>query len=157
MQFRSRYVLYDRVGVIFTQPSMAQQHFKEECDINNIVRKAEQGQPLINPLKPPTQQPMYGDFSEVPDLLEAYEVINQARMYSEGLEEYFDDLPATTRRLFDNDYMSFLGFISDDSNVDRCIELGIFERIDQEPTISLSSLQESGEVQKPSEPSNTPA
>lgn len=36
---------YDRdlvEGITFDEPSMAQQHFKDECDVNNILRKYEQ-------------------------------------------------------------------------------------------------------------------
>lgn len=75
------------------EKSLTQQQFKDECDMNRIVKNAMKG---IAPRYLARGVPQYGDFSEVPDLREAYEVIEKA-------EEAFFALPAELRRELGND------------------------------------------------------
>ena len=42
MQFATRYNPPKSKGIEFVKPSRAQQHFKDECDINNIIAQFEQ-------------------------------------------------------------------------------------------------------------------
>lgn len=70
-----------------------QQQFKSECDMNNIVRDAQRGvQPrFLNP-----SIPQFGDFSDVPDLATAFNLIQDAH-------EAFMNLPAPLRAELGND------------------------------------------------------
>lgn len=75
------------------EDSLTQQQFKDECDINRIVQNAQRG---IAPKYLARGTPQYGDFSNVPDLPQAYEKIRKA-------EEAFMNLPAQLRLELNND------------------------------------------------------
>jgi len=95
-------------------PTRTQQNFKEECDINTIMRKfAVTGQ-----IAPPSRLPQYGDFTGVTDYKSALEAVMAA-------SEAFYDLPAAVRSFFANDPAAFVDFCGDESNRDKAIELGL--------------------------------
>lgn len=75
------------------KPKKTQQQFKSEVDINRIVEKARRG---IVPTFLAKGTPVFGDFSHVPDLTEAYDAIERA-------QEAFMSLPAKLRQELDND------------------------------------------------------
>lgn len=70
-----------------------QQQFKDECDMNRIVKNAARG---IAPRYLARGTPQYGDFYNVPNLPEAYELIERA-------ESAFMNLPAGLRLELGND------------------------------------------------------
>ena len=84
------------VDVVNTEPSLTQQHFAEECDINNIVEKYMLTGVLGDPLASPENSPQYGDFYSAQDFHEAQNIIAYAT-------QSFDELPASLRKRFDND------------------------------------------------------
>ena len=87
MKFRSHYDYGEPMpGIHFPNPSLTQQHFKEEADINNIIAKFNRTGFLVDPLTPATRQPMFGDFDKVPDFREAQNLIALAK-------EKFMELP----------------------------------------------------------------
>lgn len=96
MKLRKR---WDRKRVsartVETPPNVrTQQQFKDECDINVIVKHAMRGVP---PRFMARGTPQYGDFSELPESLDqAYALIDRA-------QEAFMALPAELRRELDND------------------------------------------------------
>lgn len=73
--------------------ALTQQQFRDECDINRIVKNATRG---IAPRFQARGVPQYGDFSQVPDLMGAYELVQRA-------EAAFMNLPAELRLELDND------------------------------------------------------
>lgn len=89
---------WDRMKVIVQladapEAARTQQQFKDECDINRIVRNAQRG---IAPTRYARGEPQWGDFSEVPNLADAYETVARA-------EAAFMSLPAALRAELDND------------------------------------------------------
>jgi len=70
-----------------------QQQFKDECDINRIVKNAARG---IAPRFLARGTPQFGDFSNVPSIEEAYDTIERA-------QSAFMNLPAQLRLELDND------------------------------------------------------
>lgn len=72
---------------------MTQQQFKDECDINRIVKNAERGVP---PRFMARGEPQYGDFSNVPDLTTAHQLIQDAH-------SAFMNLPSRLRLELNND------------------------------------------------------
>lgn len=76
------------------KPILTQQQFKKECDLNEIVARARKG---IAPVFNPRTQPVYGDFTNVPDLCEAMNRVISAR-------EAFMTLPSGLRAELDNDF-----------------------------------------------------
>lgn len=105
-------------GVCFTEPSMTQQHFQDECDMDKILRKYETTGFLVDPLTP-RRQAQFGDFSEVQDFQSAQNKVAQ-------VSEYFDSLPASIRMKFGNRVSEFLSYVTDPANRKACEELGIF-------------------------------
>ena len=104
-------------------PSLTQQHFKDECDINNIMRRYRETGYLVDPLvqAKATAKPMFGDFSTAYDFHEAQNTIARAN-------EAFAALPSVVRERFANDPARMLAFIEDERNVDEAVKLGLLEK-----------------------------
>jgi hypothetical protein len=75
------------------------QSFKDECDINKLLKKAAVKGGLAHIQKYP--EATYGEFDPAMDLFVARERIAKA-------EEIFMDLPAEVRREFNNDAVAFI-------------------------------------------------
>ena len=120
--FRSAYrTPPGRVQVSFKQPSLTQQHFKDECDINQIMNRYRETGFLVDPLARPTEKLQFGDFSTPFDYMEAMNTVVRAN-------EAFAGLPANLRKRFNNDPAELLAFVSDESNVDEAVKLGLMEK-----------------------------
>lgn len=102
--------------------SRTHQSFKEECDINNIVKKAEKAG-----FFPPQLEQQYGDFSDPVDFREAMELVLHA-------EEQFSSLPANVRARFGNSPEAFLEFATDANNAEELVRLGLATKREPEPT-----------------------
>jgi phage internal scaffolding protein len=95
------------------------QSFKDECDINTIVRMfGVTGKVPVTAI-----EPSYGDFSGVSDYHTAMNKIKEA-------EASFMALPAKLRQKFDHDPNALLNFLENEQNRDEAIQLGL---IDGEP------------------------
>ena len=107
----------DETGLKCEDPSLAQQHCAEECDINYIVERfGVTGQLPEYNRAPPT----YGDFTGLSDYRQALDAVRSA-------DEAFMALPAKIRERFDNDPALFVDFCSSTDPADRseAIELGL--------------------------------
>jgi len=103
---------------VFSEPvgeSMTQQHFKEEVDVRNIIKKYD-STGLINHVQ--RGQAQYGDFSQTVGFKEALDMVNSAK-------DSFMELPAELRREFRNDAGEFYTFVSDPKNSEKLIEMGL--------------------------------
>ena len=125
--------LYDtpgHPGLKCDDPSLAQQHFEEEANINNIIARYESTGVLGDPFNPGTTQPMYGDFSSVVDFHTAQNIISHSM-------QAFEQLPATVRKRFNNDPAQLLEFLEKEENRGEAIKLGLVqEHNDPNPTPS---------------------
>lgn len=99
-------------------PSCTQQHFAEECDINNIVNKYMQTGVFGDPFSDASNPPQFGDFYNVSDFHSAQNLIAEAT-------QSFDALPAHLRKRFDNDPSVLLAFLEDESNREEAEKLGL--------------------------------
>lgn len=90
------------------------QSFKDQCDINKILKKAAVKGGLAHVQKYP--EVIYGEFDVEVDLLTARQRIADA-------ERIFMDLPAEVRQEFNNDALAFVGFAGNPENVGRLKEL----------------------------------
>ena len=107
------------VGIEFTDPSMTQQHFKEECDIDRILQKYNETGFLVNPLE--ARRPAkWGDFSSVADYQASMNRLVQ-------VQEAFDALPSRVRERFRNDPMQMLAFLENPANEKEAVELGLVQ------------------------------
>lgn len=114
-QFRSAYGDRIKVPFICEGESLTQQHFAEECDIRNIIKKHDRTG-LISHVQRGTAQ--YGDYSEVNEYREALDLINHA-------DESFAGLPSEIRKMFSNNAGEFFEFATDPANADKMVELGL--------------------------------
>lgn len=104
-------------------PDMAKQSFKDESDINVILRRyADAG---ISPHRN-NFDAFFADVSAVPDYHNAFHVVEQA-------SEIFYSLPADLRARFDNDPSKYLNFAMDSANHDEMIKLGMIEKPAEKP------------------------
>lgn len=111
---------YDRdaasiaAGLKCMDETRTKQSFKEECDINTIMRKFN----VTGQLPQNVHAPTYEDFSDVTDFHTAMNAIVAAN-------ESFDKMPAETRYRFNNDPQRFVEFCSDGGNRAEMIKMGL--------------------------------
>jgi phage internal scaffolding protein len=118
-------------GLECLDPTMAQQQFREECDINTIMERFGRTGELIAPVR----MPQYGDFDGVNDYHSAMNAIVEA-------QSAFESLPAKVRARFSNDPAEFLEFCFNEENRDEAIRLGLVEPVIQAPApVSEPSLE----------------
>ena len=117
-KFRTAYDRDSVEGITFTEPTLAQQHFKDECDVNNILRKYE-ATGLVTHVANGT--PSYGDFSSVLEFQQAQNILIEA-------QDAFDALPASLRKRFDNDPAVMLEFIENPDNREEAEKLGLVNK-----------------------------
>ena len=115
MKFFTRFSPNNVKGIFFKNPSLTQQHFRDECDINNIVARAN----VTGVMPQGTRQPLFGDFSEIPT---SYLGVQE---YLKNAQENFLSLPSDLRKEFDNNPAALLDFLSHDENREKAIELGL--------------------------------
>jgi len=104
----------DLAKFVFTRPSRTKQSFRDECDINNILRQFN----VTGQLPVGSVQPQYGDFSGITDYQSALNAVMAA-------QDSFLALPAKLRARFDNDPALFVEFVSDEANKDEMKALGL--------------------------------
>jgi len=101
-------------GLECLDDSLAQQHAKDESDINTIVRRFG----LTGELPQGVRMPQYGDFTDATDYHTALNAVRAA-------DEAFLKLPAHIRTRFNNDAGAFVDFCSDDNNRAEAEKLGL--------------------------------
>lgn len=112
-------------GLECTDPSMAQQQFVEECDINTIVERFG----LNGEMPSNVKAPVYGDFTLVKDFQSAMEAVRAA-------QESFETLPAKVRARFSHNPQEFLEFCSDESNRAEAEALGLLRVLTPDAPVS---------------------
>ncbi|AXH73540.1 MAG: internal scaffolding protein [Microviridae sp.] len=131
-RFRSAYG--PRYRVPFTTPESelpfgrTKQSFKDECDINTILKKFQRTGLLefVN-----DRQPQYGDVSAI-DFQESMQTVARAN-------EIFADLPSSIRKHFENSPEQFFSFIQDPSKHAEAVALGLYGGT---PSLPTGSAQE---------------
>ena len=101
---------------IYCTDGGAKQAFKDECDINNILRAYQENGKLPSNMKD-ISQGKYGDFTSVSDYQTSMNLVLQAN-------EMFAALPAIVRDRFQNDPVR-LAFTNDPKNIDEMVKLGL--------------------------------
>lgn len=92
----------------------AQQQFKEDCDINVIMKRFYKTNAIDHFTK---HQPEYGLSSPL-DYHQAMTLVVHA-------DSMFNELPSELRNEFNNNPQAFLEFVQNPANADRAKELGI--------------------------------
>ena len=111
-------------GLHCEDATLTQQHFKDECDINNILRQFN-----ITGLLPESPlSPRYGDFTGISDY---HTALNQVI----AAENEFMALPAQIRSRFDNDPAKLIEFLENSNNKDEAIKLGLVNNTEELPQV----------------------
>ena len=127
----------DETGLACPDPSLAQQNFKDESDINYIVRQFG----LTGELPGQTISPQYGDFTGVLDYHSAVNAVLAA-------QDEFMDLPAQMRSRFDNDPAKLIDFLQNEENREEAIKLGLVAAMPiSEPSETPIAEPKAGEAQ----------
>ena len=92
------------------------QEFKEECDINEIVRRFG----LTGELPENVRVPVSGDFTGIGTYQEALNAVIAA-------DKAFMELPPDVRLRFANDPQQLMDFVADDKNRDEAEKLGLLK------------------------------
>lgn len=124
----------DLAKLVFVGPTRTQQSFRDECDINNILRKFN----VTGQLPVGSVQPQYGDFSGITDYQSALNAVMAA-------QDSFLQLPAKVRAKFGNDPAVFVEFASDEANKDELKALGLLRQETAQAVVSSPSEPVSGE------------
>lgn len=127
LTFHHRYNPAKVAGFQTDGPSMTIQDFKDDSDINGLIRRFVRQGSLYDPatlINRRPAQPQFGDFSNIPDLLTASVEIARA-------QEMFCQLPAEIRDYFQHDPLRLLAFVeqarNDKALWDKGVALGILE------------------------------
>lgn len=107
-------------GLIFAEDEgMTQQHFKDECDVNLIIKRYVQTGVMEHTSN---SEPWFGDVSDVPtNLAESYESLARA-------EAAFMALPAEIRKSLDNDPAKLETWLSEPENRFKAEEFGLIKK-----------------------------
>ena len=100
-------------------PSVTQQHFKDECDINVILRS-------YRGKIPASTEPAFFMDCTVNDLQSAYAI-------AEDIGARFDSLDSEVRARFNNNPLELLEFVHNADNETAAIELGLLPKPEPVP------------------------
>lgn len=107
-------IVTDRTGLSCGEPSLTQQHFKDETDINVLLERFR----ITGQMPEGVKMPTYGDFEGVADYHTAANAIAEAH-------ESFEMLPAQIRKRFSNDPAKFIDFCSNPDNRQEAERMGL--------------------------------
>lgn len=110
---------------------VTQQQFKEESDINTIVKRF--GLTGTVPLN--YKPPLSGDFTEVSDFHTAMNAVRAA-------DEAFMQMPAALRKKFNHDPQELMAFLDKDSNREEAMKLGLVNRPIELPRDAVKAIDE---------------
>lgn len=109
-------------GISTSPISNVQQHFKDDCDINKLIKRFTNGGQI--PQRDPSLY-SFGDFTAI-DYQSALDVVMLA-------DEQFGTLPAEVRERFGNNPAKLLGFLEDENNREEAVKLGLVSRGTETP------------------------
>lgn len=104
----------DESGLSCPEPSLTQQSFEDECNINSLMARFGQGAKMPDAPLPDS----YGKFDDVFDFHSAMNAVREAK-------EGFYRLPAVTRDFFHNDPGRFVEFMNEPKNLPKMLDLGL--------------------------------
>lgn len=129
-KFRTLYDGIQSEGISFTEPSLTKQQFKDESDINLILKKFEKtgliGYLNENPVS-------YADVSELGSYQDALSIVMAA-------QELFNNLPSAVRDRFANDPSKFVEFAENPANGQAMIDMGLATLVQSEPKTNESGV-----------------
>lgn len=142
MDFFTRYTPPPSPSIEFEHASMTDRSFKDECDINTIVRRA-----VTQGLPQPDKEAVYADLANMPkDLQESYEYMQKA-------EDQFMTLPSELRYEFGNDPLALISAIHNGTHRELFVQHGLIDQKsvpDVQPPASAAKVSsQETDVSKP--------
>lgn len=119
----------DESGLKCLDKTLAQQHFRDETDINTIVERFH----ITGELPTTVRMPTYADFGGPFDFQTAMNAIRSA-------EESFAAMPANVRARFHNNPAEFVDFCDDPENLSEARRLGL---------VPAAEVKKAPETEKP--------
>lgn len=108
------YRKHKRVQIDCSEGGLTRQEFRDECDVNLLMKRYQR-----TGLLPGNSAGMtYGDFSALPDFMQAMNTVARAN-------EAFAALPAHVRKRFGNDPGEYVEYVSDPANLAEVRKLGL--------------------------------
>ena len=104
-------------AITCAEPTLTQQHFKEQQDINRIVKQYAKTGVAIQT----TRKPMPDDYVGITDYHSAMNAIRAG-------DDAFAELPSDIRERFNNDPGEFVDFCLDEANNEEAAKLGLAYR-----------------------------
>jgi phage internal scaffolding protein len=135
--FRTAYEPHKKYVFKTSGESLTQQHFKEECDVINIIKRHDRNGIIEHVQR---GQARYGDFSEVADYREALDLVRDA-------QDEFMTIPSDIRKKFDNDPGKFYEFVSNPDNKEELKQMGFIQtpEVGKPSSVPTKALSEAGE------------
>lgn len=126
------------------EDNRTKQGFADSTDINKLLARAQKGEAITHLAK---YGAMYGDFSDIGDLMEAHEKLQRGTAI-------FRDLPGEVRREFDNDPGKFFRYVNDPEHVDKLDQLipGLTKRGNDLPALNTGVEPQPPTAPPPAEP-----
>lgn len=121
----------EKIKLNFPQTGRTKQSFKDECDINKILKRFQDKGQLPQNMK---SGQIYGDFSEIADYQTSLNKVISAK-------NTFDSLPAKVRERFSNDPWKFLSFASDANNLQEMVSLGLANKLPEPQDTSKKAVE----------------
>jgi len=144
--FRSAYDPHKKYVFKTVGDSLTQQHFKEECEVINIIKKHDRNGIIEHVQR---GQARYGDFSEVADYREALDLVRDA-------QSEFMTIPSDIRKKFDNDPGKFYEFVSNPDNKEELVKMGFIDAPQASVDVSSPTDKTSSGAVEPSNSSSSP-
>lgn len=114
---------YDRDGKLYTsvetineQESMTQQQYKDDCDVNLIIKKYIETGSVTHVRN--AAEGVYADLTDLPSFEEAMKTVAEA-------SAAFETVPAHIRLRFNNDPGQFISFLDNPENDEEAIKLNL--------------------------------
>lgn len=136
--------LVDAHGVVTVPPSRTKQSFKDECDVNNILKQYSPAA-LAELMAERQRMSRFGELPSGLDFQTAMNIVVEGRAA-------FDALPSAIRERFLNDPERFLAFMQDPDSQEEAIKLGLATRKIEptpEPTLAEQIVEGITKAQKP--------
>lgn len=106
------------VRTVNDKPSMTDQQYKDDCDVNTIIERAKRSGQVSHLAK---LQGQFADVSEIDDL-------HSGMIKLQHAQEAFAKLPLAVKRRFGYDMRSLLEFMDDPSNLEEAAKLGLVKK-----------------------------
>lgn len=132
MKITNHHELRRRVTIDCSHPVITDQSSKNLCDINNIMATYQKTGmlPHFNQIEPKFQ-----DNTNIPSLEDSFNAVRAAT-------EQFYELPATLRKLMDNNPQNLESFIQNPANEKYLIEHGLIVPRKEPPKTEIQELTE---------------